>query len=109
MTPLAHADPTFDADDFFPQTIREGTYQGRLYGLNVMFGGEILYYNKTMVREAGLEDPYELAKKGEWTYDVFRRYSIAMTKRDDRDRPIQVGCRIPDFPMFAPVLWAFGG
>lgn len=30
---------------------------------------QLCYYNKKMFMEAGLEDPYELYKKGQWTWD----------------------------------------
>jgi len=109
MTELAKKDPTFDPKAYFPLTIREGMYKGRLHGMNVMFGGEIVYYNKTLIREAGLEDPYELWKRGEWTYDRFRRHAIAMTKFDKNGKPLRFGCAIPTFPMSVPIIWAFGG
>jgi multiple sugar transport system substrate-binding protein len=92
-----------------PATIREGTVDGRLYGLNVMFGGEILYYNVSLIRETGLTDPYELAKQGKWTYDAFRRYAVAMTKFDADGKPLRFGCSLPDLVFSAPVVWAFGG
>lgn len=41
-------------------------------------GGGI-YYNKTMFEEAGLEDPYELQQKGEWTWDTFLNAAKALT------------------------------
>ncbi len=31
-----------------------------------------LWYRRSVVQEAGLEDPYELLMKGEWTWDKFR-------------------------------------
>jgi len=108
MTDLARNDHGFHATDFFPSTIREGTYKGRLYGLNVMFGGEIMYYNKTLFRQAGLEDPFELSKRGLWTYDVFRRDAIALTRSED-GRPVQFGVQIPGFPALTPFVWGFGG
>jgi multiple sugar transport system substrate-binding protein len=109
MTELAAKDKTFRRDDFFPQAIREGTYEGRLYGLNVLFGATIVYYNKKMIREAGLEDPYQLWKRGEWTYERFQKHAVAMTKFDERGKPVRFGCSIPGFPSHAFVVWGFGG
>lgn len=109
MTDLAEKDKGFRREDFFPQTLSEGTYNGRLYGMNVLFGGVILYYNKTMVRKAGLEDPYDLWKRGEWTYDRYRQHAIAMTKFDESKRPVQFGCLIPGWPYTVAVIRAFGG
>lgn len=109
MDPLIAKDPSFHREDFFPQALAEGTYDGKLYGLNVLFGAQIIYYNKTMVKAAGLEDPYQLWKRGEWTYERYRRHAIAMTKFGSDGRPKQFGCIIPSFPLSAQVIWAFGG
>lgn len=109
LTPFAEADPGFKREEFFDLAIREGEYNGRLYGLNVLFGGYILYFNRTMLEQAGLEDPNELAKRGEWDMEQFRRYAIAMTKRDPGGRPLQFGVQIPGGLMTAPIVWNFGG
>src|SRR5699024_12297398 len=41
-------------------------------------GGGI-FYNKTMFEQAGLEDPYELQQKGEWTWETFLDAARALT------------------------------
>jgi multiple sugar transport system substrate-binding protein len=109
VTDLAAHDKGFHRSDFFPITIQEGIYKNRLYGLNTMFGGQVIYYNQNMIREAGLEDPNALAKRGEWTCAAFRRYAIAMTKRDASGRPTQFGTQIGGFPDDAVFIWDFGG
>ncbi len=108
LTTLAKKDDGFRETDFFPTTIAEAKYKGGLYGLNVMFGGEIMYYNKTLIKQAGLEDPYELSKRGEWTYDRFLKHAISLTKRQG-NRVATFGCAVPTFPMNVPTIWAFGG
>jgi ABC-type glycerol-3-phosphate transport system substrate-binding protein len=45
----------------------------------------MLAYNKQMLDEAGLEDPNELYAKGEWTWDKWREYLIALTQDTDGD------------------------
>ena len=79
LTPYIASDPGFHRSDFWPQTIEEGTVDGRLFGLNVLFGGILVYYNRTLVERAGLEDPYAVYKRGAWTWEEFRRYSIALS------------------------------
>lgn len=37
-------------------------------------GLSCVYFNKTMVEEAGLESPYDLADRGEWTIDKYLEY-----------------------------------
>lgn len=109
MTPYAKKDPGWKESDFFPLAIEEGRHRGGFYGPNVMFGGLILYYNKTRVKESGLEDPYTLYKQGRWTWDVFREYAIRMTKRDSSGKVTCFGTTVPAFPMWLPQLWAYGG
>lgn len=108
LTPLAERDPGFRQSDFFPTAIAEGTVNGRLYGLNVLFGGVLIYYNKTLFRKAGLEDPYELYKKGAWTWDRFREDAIRLTRFKD-GLPVVFGTAVPVFPNSVPIVRAFGG
>jgi len=42
-------------------------------------------FNKQMIDEAGLEDPRDLYAKGEWTWDKFREYMLALTKDSNGD------------------------
>jgi multiple sugar transport system substrate-binding protein len=107
-TQLAAQDKSFQPNDFFPMTIREGTYQNRFYGLNTMFGGEVMYYNRTLFQKAGLEDPNDLARQGGWTFDRFRKSAIALSQFDANGRARQFGFQIPNFPMYVPFLWGFG-
>lgn len=113
LTDLANADTSFHRNDFFPQAIDECLYKGRLFGLNVLFGGVLIYYNKSMFREAGLDDPADLAKRGQWTWDRFRISAIKMTKRDADGHPTQFGFGAPGsgstFPVLACAIWGFGG
>jgi len=99
-------DPTFDINDFFPQPIEECTYNGKLYGLNIAFGGQILYYNKTLFDEAGIPDPYEQYKAGKWTWVEFLDAAKKLTKKDKNGRYIQFGTLMPHH---WTVIWSFGG
>ncbi len=109
MTSLAEKDPTFKSSDFFPQCIEEETVNGRMYGMNVLFGGILVYYNKTMLKDAGLEDPYELSQKGQWTWDRYREYAIKMTKFGPNGKPLKFGTQSPGMPVNLIPIWAFGG
>ncbi len=44
-----------------------------------------LAFNLQMIQDAGLEDPRELVARGEWTWDKFREYCLALTKDLDGD------------------------
>lgn len=109
LTPLARADSGFHATDFFPPTIAEGTVNGKLYGLSTLQGGVILYYNQSMFRQAGLADPYELAKRGEWTWARLRDDALKLTQTDAGGRTTRFGLLLPTFPQSVTALWAWGG
>ena len=109
LTDLARTDPGFSEDDFFPQCIDECKVNGRLFGLNVLFGGTVIYYNKTMMAKAGVEDPYVSWTNGRWTYQRFVDIAVKLTKKDASGRFIQFGTAIPTFPAWAPLVYGFGG
>jgi ABC-type glycerol-3-phosphate transport system substrate-binding protein len=47
--------------------------------------GIAMAYNKTMLDELGLEDPQELYKNGQWTWEKFEELAKACTKDNDGD------------------------
>lgn len=109
LTPFAEADPTFDPAEFWPTAIEEGTVNGRLYGLNVLYGGMLIYYNKTLFQAAGLPDPWEQFQRGEWTWDSYLAAAKAITRFDERGRPRVFGTSVPAFPSHIAVVRSFGG
>lgn len=44
-----------------------------------LWNSSVLFYNKAAFEDAGLEDPYELFKKGEWKWDIFTDYVHKLT------------------------------
>lgn len=109
LTPYAKADPDFRESDFFSTALQECTYKDRLYALSVLFGSQLIYYNKDLVKQAGLEDPYVLFKRGEWTWDKYREYAQAMTTRRKNGEVETYGTLVPSFPATAIAVWEFGG
>lgn len=66
VVPVAHflddpelADPDIDLDDFFPVWRKAFTIDGKLMGLPFDSYAGLLYYNKQMLQEAGLDGPPE--------------------------------------------------
>jgi len=41
----------------------------------------VVFYNKTLINELGLEDPYELYKNGRWTMDKYVEMARAATRK----------------------------
>lgn len=102
-------DPDYRLKDYFPGAVEEGRYRGGLYGLDVLFGSPTIYYNKDLLRKAGLEEPYALWRRGEWTWDVYARYARAMTTRDARGKPLAYGSFINDLVHRFAVVYTMGG
>jgi ABC-type glycerol-3-phosphate transport system substrate-binding protein len=68
-------------------TTRAFTFNGKAYGFSIGYGtsrhAQVLYFNKRLFREAGLDPnlPYEMQKAGTWTWANF----IDICKRLTRD------------------------
>lgn len=63
-----------------------GSYKGKQYGMTDSSPSPYgLFYNKTLVKKLGLEDPYELQQKGEWTWEKFRDFAKKATKDTNGD------------------------
>ncbi len=55
----------------------------------------VLWYRKTIIEEVGLEDPYELYKNGEWTWDKFLEMADTFQNSGDSKYVID-GWNVPD-------------
>lgn len=63
---------------------KEFELNGKLYGVSTHSDVyvpmlQVLYYNKLMFKDAGLEDPLKLWEKGQWTWDKLFEYGKAVT------------------------------
>lgn len=64
----------------------DGTYLFRsVTGDSILQDTNMLAFNKQMLDEAGLEDPNALYEKGEWTWNKWREYMLALTQDTDGD------------------------
>jgi multiple sugar transport system substrate-binding protein len=108
LTDLAVRDQDFKESDFFPAAISESKTTGRLLGLNVLGGGHVMYYNKTLMKAADLEDPFVLSQRGEWTFEKFREYAKRITTIEG-GKPVRYGYVLPLWPGYVPFVWGFGG
>ncbi|MBQ3126279.1 MAG: extracellular solute-binding protein [Clostridia bacterium] len=49
------------------------TFNGNIYGVNMIdspyYCPALVYYNKNLIESSKLDDPYDLWKKGKWTWD----------------------------------------
>ncbi|MBE6903480.1 MAG: extracellular solute-binding protein [Ruminococcaceae bacterium] len=86
---LQPIDSYIDANaPFWDKTILNNyKWKGKTYAVNTeAYDTIMLHYNKNLLENAGLDgaaDPYEVYKRGEWTFDKFREYAKALTKQKD--------------------------
>ena len=63
------------------------SYQGERYVAVSRNDGSpyLLFYNKDMLENEGIEDPSELVARGEWTWAIFEEICIDLTRDTDGD------------------------
>lgn len=49
---------------------------------------DVVWYNKILFKENGLETPYDLYKRGDWNWNTFRELAIKLTQDTDGDKII---------------------
>lgn len=93
-------------------TFKDGTYGIGSSGINGYGTFAGVKYNRDMVKSLGLEDPMELARRGEWTWAKFREYCLKAAKDlnndgrfSDEDR---FGCTSVSYDAIVPV-WLNAG
>ena len=71
---LARKDSALKLADYYPAALDFHRWKGKLYGLAWLMEGSTLFYNKNLLEKAGLADPRELDRRGQWTLERFRDY-----------------------------------
>lgn len=99
---LVSANMLLPADDYLPEEFFESLpsidrhiieklkYRGKRYGVALHDGIvndsiTMMAYNKDLIEKYNQPDPYELAFKGEWTYEAFEQIAAALTVDTDGD------------------------
>ncbi|MBS9721229.1 sugar ABC transporter substrate-binding protein [Tianweitania sp. BSSL-BM11] len=75
LTPVLQAFPDYDLADFTDPAMALWRKGDQVYGVPFSTSPFLIYYNKAMFDKAGLEDPKQLAEKGEWTMAKFQDVS----------------------------------
>lgn len=78
LQPLSVSGYDFSGDIWDTKVKDYYTVNGQTFGVSVknslLQQPAVLYYNKSLVSQFDLEDPYALWKKGKWTWDSFTDY-----------------------------------
>ena len=88
-----------DLADYYEQPIEAFTFDGELQCMPQNISSLVVYYNKTLFREAGLSRP-----EAGWTFEEMRSAAQALTKGDVRGLGIE-----PNIIRLAPFVWSAGG
>jgi multiple sugar transport system substrate-binding protein len=96
-------------DDFYTGAITYFKWAGKTYGLPNYSGPQVFYYNKDLLAKAGLEDPWALYKKGEWTVQKFDEFIPKLTTGSGVEKVYGYSGVNRSVRMQAGWLWGFGG
>ena len=79
LMPEVSKDPAFKLTDFYDAPMKELQHDGKLWGLPRDISTMVMYYNKDLLKAKGVDDPADLAAKGEWTWDNFLKAAQKIT------------------------------
>ncbi len=94
-------------EEYYPNVLEVFTSpDGKLFGLPKGFTPMVVYYNKKLLKQAGLSEPND-----DWTWNDFLKMAQAMTKDLDGDGKIdQYGAYVGKFfYQMCPKIWSYGG
>lgn len=94
------SEDSVDLEQFYGPSVDEMTVDGELYGLPLLVDNRSLYYNKTILAEAGIEPPT--------TWEELRTAAEALTIREG-GKLTQSGFLLDDLGLFNVYLWQTGG
>jgi len=61
------------------------TWKGKVFGVNAFATPAVMFYNKGLFEEAGMDDPSEMMARGEWNWDGFISAARQLTVDLDGD------------------------
>ena len=96
----------FEPDDFYPQALDAFRFGGDLVCLPQNISSLVVYYNRDLLRAAGLSDP-----ASDWTWTNMVEGALALTSDTDGDGTVdQHGLGVePSVIRLAPFVWSNGG
>ncbi|MDO9465868.1 MAG: sugar ABC transporter substrate-binding protein [Thiobacillus sp.] len=109
LAPLAEmmsADGRYKAEDFYPQAVEAFNFQGTQYCLPQNVSSLVVYYNRTLFKEAGVPEP-----KADWRFADMLAAAQKIRRDTDGDGKTDVwGVAIqPSLIRLAPFIWGMKG
>ena len=97
--------PAADLSDYFPGVLSTAEYQDRYYGLPWIAQPVVLFYNRALFDEAGLEYPTL-----DWDWETFQSAAAELTMDTDGDgQNDQWGFTLNGWPPPQMFVWQAGG
>lgn len=99
-----------DKSEYLESIIEQGTYNDKLYALGAMESSVGLYYNKDILKEAGVEVP---DADHPWTFSEFLNVLEKVKKVTDKKKGYALDMTFPvgeaTIYYYAPFFWSNGG
>ncbi|RTE11712.1 extracellular solute-binding protein [Paenibacillus whitsoniae] len=75
IVPLDNYFAKEDLNDFVPSIVQQGTYQGKFYAAGLAESSVVLFYNKKIMKQFGIEPPTKIEDAWTWDqwYDVMKK------------------------------------
>lgn len=100
-----------DQDDLLPSIKQQGTYQGKLYAIGVSESSVGIYYNKKMLKDAGVDLKTLPTVENPWTWDEFLELCKKLKNKYDKpaiDMQLQSKDEMLTYALL-PFVWSVGG
>lgn len=98
-------------DDLLPSIIQQGTYDGKMYAVGYSESGVGVFYNKQMLKDAGVDLTTLPTVENPWDWNQFIDLNEKLVKKFDRP-VIDMGFNDKSewlMYAFTPFLWSQGG
>jgi multiple sugar transport system substrate-binding protein len=97
--------PAADLDDYFDDILKTARYQGQYYGLPWISQPVVMFYNRALFDEAGMDYP-----TADWTWSEFQDAAAQLTQDLDGDgENDQWGFTLTGWPPPQMFVWQAGG
>jgi multiple sugar transport system substrate-binding protein len=111
---LAAGDASFDASDFYEQTVGYFVYGGKTYGYPYYSGPCLTYYNADLFDAGGVEYPSVSAEgfaddKDGWTWEKLLELATPLSSGEGTDRQYGYWGTSPSLHWFDVAVWGYGG
>jgi len=110
LQPLETLLPNTLQQDLLPSIIKQGTYQGHLYGIGTFDSGLALYTRRSLLQKMNIRIPVHPNQA--WNVQEFERLLARLAREDDDGAVLDLKLNYPDewfSYAFSPLLQSAGG